>query len=555
MRLTMRYFLVICLCFLSAPLAAAGETEREFAFDYLIQDALIFDGESPRGFTADLAVNGETIAQVGDLPADSARVVLDGRGLVLAPGFIDVHTHSDFNPLIYPGLPNKLLQGVTTEVTGNCGMSASPVIGTHVEKIHAIWKREGVEIPADIPWQTYRDYLGTAQQEGMMTNLLGLTGHGNLRSTVMGFEARRATAREIAAMKKLLDMEMRLGSAGISFGMPYLPGTFAGRPELVELCREAARHKGVCAFHIRSEGTRLLESLREIIEVARRAKAPVQISHLKASGKPNWDKIGEAFRLIEDARRRGIPVFADAYPYTAGCAELGVLLPEDLYGREDRQAFFENPANRKKILRALHRHFQKKRIRWQRVMIAFTAREEDRHFQRKSVWEIIRGAHQKPEAFLLDLLTRNAFEVSAFSFSQSPSVVERVIQKPYVMIGSDSIADGGVHPHPRCYGTFPRVLREAVREKSLLDWGEAIRKMTSLAAARFRIAKRGRILAGYYADLVIFDPGSVEDRATYRNPKKSPAGIRWVFVNGTPVVEEGRFNGTKNGRFLVHSQD
>ena len=528
---------------------------EEKPYDYLIKDVLIFDGESNRPLRGDVAISGEAISEVGNLSETEAREVVSGEGFVLAPGFIDAHTHSDFNPFIYAGLPNKLMQGVTTEIVGNCGMSAAPVLGEHAGHIATVWSREGVAIPQPLAWTTFREYQNELEYSKMGTNFAILVGHGNLRASVMGMAARPADAGEVAAMKKLLKDAMENGAFGISFGLVYLPGVFATEDELVELCREAGRHNGICAFHLRSEGSGLLEALREAIRIGEKAGARIQISHLKAAGRNNWDKITEAFRVIEEARAKGIRIAADAYPYTASFAELGVILPDSLYERPDRVALFQNVAERDRLKKELDIHFQKKNMDWESIRIATTVSPAYQSFEGKTIQAISRETGKDPITLLIELLADNSFQVSAFNFSQSEKVVEEVIQKPYVAIGSDSIADGSRHPHPRAFGTFPKIFKDYVQAEPRLELGEAIRKMTSLPAKHFGIENRGLVRAGYYADLVLFDPKRMTDRANYESPQLFADGVMWVFVNGEPVVRNGRSAEKKKGQVLIHVPD
>ncbi|HXV28416.1 MAG TPA: D-aminoacylase, partial [bacterium] len=488
---------------------------------------------------------------VGSLDAEKAKNLIDGTGLVLSPGFIDAHTHSDFNAFIYPGLDNKLRQGVTTEIVGNCGMSAAPVRGEHKDKIHEVWAREGVEIPAKIPWEEFKGYHSALEAKGLKTNLAALVGHGNLRMAVMGPAPRAATADEIKAMKKLLAKAMKQGAYGISYGLVYLPGIFAQEEELVELCRQAAAYSGVCAFHMRNEGSKLIEAVREALSIGEKSGGRIQISHLKAGGKENWGKIQEAFQLIEDARRRGVEAEADAYPYTAGFAELGVVLPDDIYQREDRNDLFEDRLQRANLILDLETYYREKDKDWDKVVIATTPVPAYRSYQGKSLKALAEEKNQTPVEVLVDLLAGTSFQVSAFYFSQSEEVVDQVLRKPYVDVGSDSIADGSPGPHPRAFGTFPKIVKKYVREKRDLEMGEAIRKMTSVPAEHFGLKFRGRIQPGYAADLVLFDPQTLTDKATYALPNAPSQGVKWVFVNGQPAIENGKMTFKQNGQVLL----
>jgi N-acyl-D-aspartate/D-glutamate deacylase len=371
----------------------------------------------------------------------------------------------------------------------------------------------------------------------------------------MGTQPRKATAEEQAQMDAMTEDAMQEGAVGISFGLGYIPGTFADREEIAGICRVVARYQGVCAFHIRSESADLIESIREALEIGEKSGVKIQLSHLKAGGEKNWYKIDEVFGLIDDARERGVIVYADAYPYTASYAELGVHLPSRFYEREDRAAFFQDPANHPEIFKALHDYYGENTSKWRNTLIANIADESLKSLEGKTLEEIAELWQVEPEQALIDLLAKTSFEVSAFAFSQSPEVVGRVLEQPYVMVGSDSIADGTHYPHPRAFGSFPKYLSEYTQTESGLSLGEAIRRVTSLPAEQFGLGGRGRVAVGYHADLVIFDPEEIRDRATYQDPTALPAGVQWVFLDGQPVVQNGKLTGLKQGKVLLRERE
>lgn len=531
---------------------AAYATEKPF--DYVIKDALIFDGEARRPVQGDIAILGDRIVRVGEVSEAEGKEVIQAGGLIAAPGFIDVHTHSDFNPFVYTKLGNKVRQGVTTEVVGNCGMSAAPVQGPHEGEMPAVWRREGVEIPSKIEWTGFREYMEEAEFKGLETNFIGLIGHGNLRSSIMGMNPRKAAPEELEEMKDLLRKSLREGGFGISFGLAYLPGIFTPREELIELCKVAAQEKGMCAFHIRSESRQLLESIQEAIEIGKAAGAHVHISHLKASGEKNWPKITQVFQMIDRARAGGMDVTADAYPYTVGFAELAVILPDKIYQDPARITRFKDLRQRGRILRKLKKYYEQNPVSWGGIKIATVIQDKNFWMRGKSLAEISEVTKRMPIETLIDLLTEEEFKVSAFYFSQSESVNEQILSKPYVAIGSDSIADGSAMPHPRCYGTFPKFLSRCSQmeiSQRNICWGNTIYQMTGLAAKTLGLRKRGRIGTGLYADIVLFDPATVRDKADYTTPKAAPEGIRWVFVNGKPAVREGKYQAVHSGLFVA----
>lgn len=527
-----------------------AHSEEPKAYEWMIVNAAVYDGETPRPRRLDVAIHSERIGAVGKLDASDAERVIDGSGLILMPGLIDPHTHSDFNSWVYPELANKLYQGVTSEISGNCGMSAAPSEGEHRKQIHAIWAREGVHLPkGELPWRSVREYRAFMQKKGLLTHQGVLAGHGNLRAAVMGFENRPAEAHEIQKMRELLKQAMDQGALGVSFGLVYLPGLYAREDEIREVCRAAAEKDGVCAFHMRSEGRGLAESVRETLRIAEAAGAKVQISHLKAAGPQNWDRIDEAFRLIEEARAKGLRVRADAYPYEASFAELGVVLPDSLYQRPDREEYFLDPLNRAAIQAELKDYYAKNPRNWEKVMVASVTAEEDRAAQGQTIAALASQRKAAPEEVLTEILARSRFEVSAFYFSQSPEVVRRVLEKDYVAAGSDSIADGIEYPHPRAFGTFPKMIQELAGLKPEL-LGAWIRKSTAETADFFGIKDRGRIVPGAYADLVLIDPLKIKGAADYANPARLSEGVRWVFLNGSPAVREGLYEKEKFGRFI-----
>lgn len=547
LKSNLKWFAPFLLLFLSLNLSVSAQSEK---FDILIRNAAVFDGDGFRPLKVDVGILGDRIVAVGDLKTDSAGEVIDAKGLVLSPGFIDAHTHSDFNPLVYDNLPNKILQGVTTEVVGNCGMSAAPLYGEQQKRVREVWAREGVQIETP-DWKSFADYKKALLKKGMQTNFSALVGHGNLRTAVMGLSARPASTTEILEMRKMLKRAMNEGAAGISFGLIYLPGLYAQKEELTGLCREAAAWNGICAFHMRSEGSNLVESIREVVEIARETKARVQISHLKAGGRKNWDKIDAAFAEIEKGRQEGLDIQADAYPYTATSAELGIILPDKIFQLANRDEIFRDPSKREELLEDLRHHYQARDMKWDTVMIGAAAKKKYESFEGKTILEISRKTGTEPEKILVDLLVDNDFEISAFSFSQSEAVVSKVESQTYVSVGSDSVADGSRKPHPRAFGTFPKMFRLFVREKRSLQLGELIHKMTAMPADHFLMKDRGRVKPGYFADLVLFDAGAMNDRADYEKSTAPAEGVKWVFINGKAVVRDGEAQKSHPGRVLA----
>lgn len=544
----MRYVIGYMLCVVSfAPTLLRADSEP---YDVLIRNGIVYDGLSREGQRLDIGIRGERIAAVGDLSSSNAEKIIDAKERIVAPGFIDIHTHSDFNPFLNPTSSHKIVQGVTTEIVGNCGMSAAPIFGFHEKEIHDVWLREGVVIPNSLPWHHVQEYFQELEKQGLMTNLALLIGHGNLRSSVIGFEPRKATLEEIERMKILLRNSLREGAFGLSLGLVYLPGTFAGEEELLVLAEEARNGDGILAVHMRSEGKTLIGSMHEILDLSRKAKVRLQISHLKAAGVRNWYKINEAFSLLEAARNEGLEVYADAYPYEASFAELGVILPDEIYQAPDRLEMLRGVNRREELKNKISAEFEENGTSLSRVMIAKTNLAKHRFYEGKTIDEIARAEKKDPMDIFLDLLVQENFKVSAFSFSQDPNVVERVIKKEYVAIGSDNIADFGSKPHPRVYGTFPRIVEKFVRKEKVLSLGDAIRKMTSLPANIIGLRERGALIAGYYADVVIFNLEAMKSEASYEKPDQLAQGVEYVLINGKLALEGGKETGLLAGQVL-----
>ena len=527
-----RLFLFFLL-FLPAVLEAAEP------FDFLIKKATVYDGSGNASFKADVAIRGDRILKVAPAILGESQRVIYADDFILSPGFIDTHTHSDFNPWSYPFLENKITQGVTTEVVGNCGMSAAPISGSHSKKIHKIWAREGVRIPTELEWKSFSGYK-QAFEARSYTNFVGLVGHGNLRNAVMGSDTSEALDVQINAMRTLLRAALKEGARGLSFGLVYLPGIFASEKEILELCKEVAKVDGVCTFHMRSEGRRLVEAVGEVLRIAEKADVRVQISHLKAGGRDNWPKIAQVLELINEAQKKGLQVGADVYPYTAGFAELAVTLPDKYYRRPDRTRFFQNPANHDEVVEALKKRYAKQPTKWESIVVATIPSGQFSEYEGLSLQRIAYMEGKHPARILVELLVATNFQASAFYFTQSPQVVEQVIKHTHTSIGSDSIADGSSTPHPRAFGTFPKLIRESYAGYNDLKIEAMIHKMTGLAAKQFGLKDRGFVKETYFADLLLWKAEEVHDRADYSSPAQLSQGMQWVFINGVPVIKEGR---------------
>jgi N-acyl-D-amino-acid deacylase len=517
-------------------------------YDLLLRDARILDGTGAEAFRGDLAVRDGRIARIGNLRPEGAAVVLEARGRVLAPGFVDVHMHVEEGLPARPDAENLVADGVTSIVTGNCG---------------------GSELPLG-PW------FGRLAESGTAVNVASLIGHNSIRPAVMGHADRRPSPRELAEMELLVRRAMAEGAAGFSTGLIYVPGTFARAPELAALARAAGALGGVYATHLRNENDRVFEAIDEAIAVARSAGVPLQISHFKVTSPRLWGASGRMLEKIEDARREGLDVTLDQYPYTASSAALDVLLPEWALGsardgaRRALQGRLRSPRLRRKIARDMHRrlHDELGRNSLEHAVVAGARWAPE--LEGRSVREINRlgwaGRPPRPDTLREQIATVLALCESGAATGEGPGVcavqmnyhnmseadVERILAHPLTMVARDGGVPGfgAGQPHPRSYGTAARVLRRYVRERQTLRLEEAVRKMTSLPARRFGLRDRGILREGYAADLVLFDPGKISDESTFADPHHFSAGFDDVFVNGVAVRKDGRPTGARPGRLV-----
>jgi N-acyl-D-amino-acid deacylase len=522
--------------------------------DIVIRNVRVVDGSGAPPLLGDVGIEKGTFVHVGpDCPQKGERE-MDGTGLVAAPGFVDIHSHSDYYLLVNPLAESKVRQGVTTEIGGNCGYSAAPVFGrTREERIRIYQDLFGL----DLPWEGVGDYYNHLEKQGISVNFGLLIGHNTVRSSVMYGSNREPRAKELAEMIEVVRRGMQEGAVGLSTGLIYPPACFAKPDELIALCKAAAAEGGIFTVHLRSEGNRLLEAIDEVIDVAERAGIPLQISHLKTSGRKNWQKLDAVLKKVESARRRGVDAACDRYPYTASNTGLSAVLPDWVFegGVERLMERLSERGTRDQIRREIYTEHPEEDY-FQNIMICAVTRPADEQYVGKRIADCARAEGKEPIDFISDLLIAERNMVDAIYFTMSGDNLRRILQQPYVMIGSDSGAktlDGPLGegaPHPRAYGTYPRVLQQFVREEGTLTLEEAVRKMTYDPLQRIGIRNRGLVRKGFAADLVLFDPDKIEDPSTYEVPKQAPRGIRKVLVNGVIVVEDGALTGERPGRIL-----
>ena len=522
--------------------------------DVLIQGGTVIDGTGRPGRRADVAIAGDRVEAIELLPGATAARVIDATGHAVAPGFIDMHSHADF---VLPGLPtadSKVHQGFTLVVVGNCGASPAPLTPARRQDII---DATGLAVPPLAwDWTTFRSYLDVLTRQRVSINVAPLVGHGTVRLLVVGPDDARPTAEQHRAMAAEVRRAVDEGAVGVSTGLIYAPGVYADTDEIVDLARAAGAGGGFYASHIRGESDTLLPAIAEAIEVGRRAGVPVEISHLKAAGRTNWPKMAQAIELIEAARAEGLDVTADMYPYPAGSTTLSALLAPWVHagGREPLLRRLDDPADRARIRAELDGSGMAGDAGWEGIVIAgCPARPE---YEGRTLAQIAATLGLAPAEAVIEILRQAKADVDMVLFMMSEDNVALGLQRPWVMIGSDGegrAAEGPYSagkPHPRNYGTCPRFLGHYVRERAVVSLPEAIRKMTSLPATKLGLRDRGRLEPGAAADVVVFDPATVTDAATFAEPHRYPRGMPWVLVNGEPVIADGRHTGRRPGRML-----
>jgi N-acyl-D-amino-acid deacylase len=527
--------------------------------DVLLLGGMVVDGTGSPARRADVAVQGDRIAAVGALAGRPADTVLDVTGLVVAPGFIDMHSHSDLALLANPRAESKLRQGVTTEVIGQCGFSPAPAPAARRAEIRALFAEWSPEFEVEWAWESLGEYLQAWRASPASVNVVPVVGHGTVRAAVMGGEQRPPTPAELTRMRAAVREAMRQGARGLSTGLAYAPSMFAEAAEIGALAREAARLGGVYFTHLRDESDGLLQALGEALDIGRRADVPVQISHLKCGGRRNHGRAAEALGLIDQARAEGVAVSFDAYPYTAWNTTLLQLLPpwaRDA-GVERAVSWLGDPGRRARIERELAAAAGAEPGMWEQRLVAAVGANGNRGLQGLTLAQAAARLRLRPEQVVTKLLAEEQGRVSMVGFGMSEEDVRTIVAHPGCMIGSDAVTAapygplGQSHPHPRGYGTFPRVLGHYVREERVLALEAAVAKMTGGPARKLGLADRGRVAAGMAADLVVFDPARIADRASYEKPHQYPAGVHYVIVNGVIELRGETHCDRRPGRVLA----
>lgn len=530
-------------------------------YDIVIHNGHIVDGTGSPWYAADVAIRDGRIAAIGKLDGVPAKRTLDAHGMIVAPGFIDMLGQSELTMLVDPHLPSKIYQGITTEITGEGG-SIAPLNESIIRADHVTYEHYHVQPD----WRTFSQYFARLRKQGMGINLASYVGATQVRRMVLGDEDRAPSPAELERMKELVRQAMREGAIGLSTSLQYAPAPYAKTEELIALAAEAAKFGGIYASHIRDEGDGIDAALDEAFRIGREASIPVEIWHLKAAGKANWGRMPGIVRRIEAARASGVDVAADTYAYPAAFNSFSAVIPPWAHDGGDRKLIerLQDPALRARIRRELQTPGGGWNNEWQQVtgpegfLLCAVQNPKLVPLQGKSIAEIAKLWHKDPIDTAFDILIQDQAFTEVAMFVMSEPDVALALQQPWVSICNDSQGTspagllGGEHPHPRAYGTFPRILRKYVREEHKLTLEDAIRKFSALPAQRMRLADRGVLKAGMWADVVVFDPAAIRDVATFEKPNQLSEGMRFVLVNGVPVIEEGKMTNALPGKVLTH---
>ena len=524
--------------------------------DILIKGGTVYDGSLSNPSLKDIAVAGDAITAIGSFHRNEASAVIDAAGLAVAPGFIDSHAHSDFTILADPRAEGKVSQGVTTEINGNCGMSAAPLFNKALERRQDDLKELGIREQ----WNTLREYYDLLTKKGIALNVATLAGHGNIRGSVMGYADKVPSEDDISKMSSILNAAIDEGAIGLSTGLIYPPGVYSKTEELIVLAKHLKKKGLIYASHMRSEGEMLVESVQEVIRIGREAGIKVHISHIKTAGERNWHKAERVIELLEEARRSGVRLTCDRYPYIASSTDLDAVLPAWTYegGNDQEMKRLKDPADSVRIGQEIRAQTGKSDY-WKTVIISSVDSEKNAWMEGMTVSAISESLRLSEIDTLFRILVEERLRVGAIFLSMSEENLAKFLRLPYCMIGSDSSArsfDGPTRkgkPHARGFGTFPRFIGRYAGDTGIMGLSEAIYRTTSLPAVTFGLKNRGGLSEGMYADIVIFDPKTIMDSATYADPYQRSSGIEHVLVNGVPVIRRGEFAGTFPGRVLKKS--
>ena len=552
------FFRGLLAAYLAVALATPAQTRRVDSFDIIIRGGTIYDGAGGAPKRADVGIKGDRIAVIGNLKSAAAPTIVDATGLAVSPGFINMLSHSESSLITDGRSQGELRQGVTTQIFGEGSMGP----------LSDDMKRRRVsgqgDLRFEIPWTTLAEYMTYLEKHGISQNAASFVSATTIRENVIGLEDKAPTAEQLDRMRELVRQEMETGALGVTTALIYPPAFYAKTEELIELCKVAARYKGKYIAHIRSEGNQLIEAVEETLRISREAGLPAEIYHLKTSGESNWNKMDKVIAMINEARRKGMKITADMYTYTAGSTGLDAAMPPWVFdgGRAAAERRLQDQDTRKKIAEAIRTPSND----WEnlymlagspdRILLVGFRTEALKPLTGKTLAEAARLRGKDPIETIMDLVYEDHSRVQTVYFMMSEENIKKQLRQPWVSLGSDaaSMAPEGAFlrssTHPRAYGNFARLLGKYVREEKVITLQEAIRRLSGLPATNLGLDHRGFLKEGMFADVVVFDPATIADRATYESPHQYSVGVKHVFVNGIQVLKDGEHTGAKPGRAL-----
>jgi len=551
-----RFFIASFLVLTCAALVGAAQVQK---FDLVITNGHIIDGTGSPWYSGDIGIRDGKIAAIGNLADTPRDRTLDAQGRVVAPGFIDMLGQSELTILVDPRLPSKIYQGITTEITGEGG-SAAPLNDAIIKADQSGY--DHYHITPD--WRTFSQYFARLEKQGIGINLASYVGATQVRRMVLGDDDKQPTAEQLAQMKELVRQAMQQGAVGVSTSLEYAPAPYAKTDELIALASEASKFGGIYATHMRNESDSVLPAIDEALRIGKEAHIPVEIWHIKVAGKSNWGRMPQVVAKIDAARAQGMDVTADTYAYTAWFNSMSAFIPPWAHDGGDEKLIerLKDLATRARIRKDLNTPSDSWDNEWQEipgpeaVQIGIVENPKLLPLQGKRLSEVAKMWNEDPMDALFDILIQDHAATGVAVFGMSEPDVVLALQQPWVSADNDSSGTspegilGAEHPHPRAYGTFPRILRKYVREEHKLTLEDAIRKFSALPAQRMRLTDRGVLKLGMWADIVVFDPATIRDLATFENPNQLSQGMEYVLVNGVPVIDQGKMTGAKPGKVL-----
>lgn len=536
-------------------------------FDIIIKGGNVIDGLCDKSYKADVGIVGDKIEAVGNLKDMESKILINASGKTVAPGFIDIHTHSDMSLIYDPKSSSKIYDGVTSEVIGNCGIGVAPICDERKKELIAYLGTRligTIPVKLELPWNTMEEYLDYLRQNPTATNVIPLVAQGAIRINEMGFSPEAPTSEQMERMKAEIKKAMDLGCVGISSGLVYMPGEFSTKDELAQLCTAVASYDSFYVSHIRSESDSLFEAIDEAIYIAKNAGTALHISHLKMSGSKVWGQTDKLFEKIENAKQQGLDVTFDSYPYSSACTSLGACMPPWAFegGTDEMIKRIQIPEIQKRIKYDIEngiagwQNFIKAAGTWDNITFAAVITDKGQWMLGKTIAQVAHEIGCDPYDVVFNSLVQESGRIQILVKMMLDEDVEKIISHPDAMVGSDgmSLSMEGImssgNPHPRAFGTHGRVLAHFVREKKLITLEEAIKKFTSKPASRLRLDRRGQLKEGYFADVVIFDPDKVQDMATFDNPKQYTRGIDTVIVNGELALQDGKQTDNLSGHVI-----